>query len=113
MRQAILAAKQNRRTLVQGKQTQRMHKIVSETRIGHLGIVRGLQLLFIDSDKFLTPSRIFSKAIVGNAIKPSRETGFTAKAADVFVGPQESVLCEVIGERDVRSGELAKQASHT
>src|SRR5439155_3179539 len=35
------------------------------------------------------------------------------KAADVFVGTQESVLCEVIGERDVRSGELAKQASHT
>ena len=107
MRKSILAAKQNCRTLVQGKQIQRMHKVVSQTRIGHLGIPLGLKLFVIDSDKFLASPCVFPKTIVSNAIEPGRETGFATKAADVFVGAQESVLGEIIRQRDIGAGKLA------
>ena len=90
-----------------------MHKIVSQTRIGHLGIPLGLKLFLIDSDKFLASPRVFPKTIVSNAIKPRRETGFTPKAADVFVCAQESVLSEVIRERDIGAGKLAQETPHT
>jgi hypothetical protein len=113
MRKSILAAKQNCRTLVQWKQTQRMHKVVSQTRIGHLGIPLGLKLFVIDSDKFLASPCVFPKTIVSNAIKPGRKTGFTPKAADVFICSQESVLGEVIRERDIGAGKLAQETSHT
>ena len=78
-----------------------------------MGIVLGLQLFLIDPDEFFTPSRVFSKAIVSNAIKPCRETGFTPKTADVFVSAQESLLRQIVRKRDIRSGKLAEQTSHT
>ncbi len=90
-----------------------MHKVVSQTRIGHLGIPLGLKLFLIDSDKFLASPCVFPKTIVSNAIKPGRETGFTPKAADVFICAQESVLGEVIRERDIGAGKLAQETSHT
>ena len=90
-----------------------MHKIVSQTRIGHLGIPLGLKLFLIDSDKFLASPCVFPKTIVSNAIKPGRETGFATKAADVFICAQESVLGEVIRQRDISAGKLAQQTSHT
>ena len=90
-----------------------MHKIVSQTRIGHLGIPLGLKLFLIDSDNFLASPCVFPKTIVSNAIKPGRETGFATKAADVFICAQESVLGEVIRQRDISAGKLAQQTSHT
>ncbi len=113
MRQAVLAAKQNRRTLVQGKQIQRMHKVMSQARIGHLGIAFGLKLFFIDSNKLFAAPCVFPETIVGNAIKPGRETGFTPKAPDVFICAQESVLGEVIRQRDIGAGKLAQETPHT
>jgi len=41
-----------------------------------------------------------------------KATWKTAKAADVFVGPQKSFLCEVICQSDVCAGELAQQTTH-
>ena len=90
-----------------------MHKIVSQTRIGHLRIPLGLKLFLIDSDKLLASSCVFPKTIVSDAIKPGRETGFPTKAADVFICPQESVLGEVIRQRDIGAGKLAQETSHT
>src|SRR4029450_10113505 len=90
-----------------------MHKVVSQTRIGHLGIPLGLKFFLIDSDKFLASPWVFPEAIVSNAIKPGRETGFATKAADVFICAQESVLGEVIRERDIGAGKLAQETSHT
>ena len=90
-----------------------MHKVVSQTRIGHLGIPLGLKLFLIDSDKFLASPCVFPKTVVSNAIKPGRETGFTPKAADVFICAQESVLGEVIRERDIGARKLAQETSHT
>ena len=45
--------------------------------------------------------------------KAGRETGFTPKAADVFICAQESVLGEVIRERDIGARKLAQETSHT
>lgn len=90
-----------------------MHKVVSQARIGHLGIPLGLKLLFIDSDKFLASPGVFPKTIVSNAIKPCRKTGFATKAADVFVCSQKGVLGEVVRQRDIGAGKLAQETSHT
>ena len=90
-----------------------MHKIVSKSGIGHVGIPLGLKLFLIDSDKFLASPRVFPETIVRNAIEPGRETGFAAKAADVFICAQESVLGEVIRQRDIGAGKLAQKTSHT
>jgi len=72
----------------------------------------GLKLFFINSNKFLTATRVFSKRIVGNAIEPCGKPRFAAKAADVFVSAQKRLLGEIVRKREIRSGELAKQTSH-
>src|SRR4029453_19191829 len=90
-----------------------MHKVVSQTRIGQLGIPLGLKSFLIDSDKFFASPCIFPKTIVSNAIKPGRETGFATKAADVFICAQESVLGEVIRQSDIGAGKLAQETPHT
>src|SRR5437762_333137 len=89
-----------------------MHKIVPQASIGNLRILLGLNLLFINPNKFFTPPRVFTKTIVGNSIKPGGKARFATKAADVLISPQESFLRKIVGEGDVRSGELAQQASH-
>ena len=73
----------------------------------------GLQLFFVDSNKFLAPARVFSKTIVSDTVKPCRKPRFTTKAADVFVGTQEGFLGQIIRERDIGAGELTQQTSHT
>jgi hypothetical protein len=77
-----------------------------------LRVMLGLKLFFINSDKFLTATRVFSKRIVGNSIEPCGKTRFAAKAADVFVGAQKCLLGEIVRKREIRSGELAKQTPH-
>ena len=74
--------------------------------------MRGLKPFFINSDKFLTATRVFSKRIVGNSIEPCGKTRFAAKAADVLVSAQKCLLGEIVRKRKIRSGELAKQTPH-
>src|SRR5204862_5940723 len=57
MRQAVLAAEHNSCALVQRKQIQGMHKIVSQTRIDSLRILLPLPLLLIHTDEFLATTR--------------------------------------------------------
>jgi hypothetical protein len=66
-----------------------------------------LELFLIDSHKFLPATRIFSKTIVGDPIKPRRKARFAAKTPDVLVGAQEGLLSEVVCESDVGPGKLA------
>jgi hypothetical protein len=86
---------------------------VSQTRIGCLRIVLRLELFFVDSHQFLPTARIFSKTIVRDPVKPRGKARFTAKTADVFVHPQEGLLCQIVCERNVRSGKLTQQAAHS
>jgi len=85
---------------------------MSESGIGRLRIVFGLQLSFIDANEFLSFSRLFPKAVVGNPVKPGRKTRFTAEAAEVLVGLEKSFLREVVRKRDIRPDKMAKQTSH-
>ena len=72
----------------------------------------GLQLRFIDADQFLASARIFAKTIVGNPVKPGRKFRFAAEAADMLVSAQKRFLREIVGQREVCPGKLAKEASH-
>jgi len=72
-----------------------------------------LQLLLIDTDKFLATPGVFSKTVVGDPVKPGRETGFPAKTANMFVSAHKSFLRQIIGQGKIGAGELAKQTSHS
>jgi hypothetical protein len=85
---------------------------VSQTRIDHLRIALGLELFFVNSHQLLPAARIFSKAIVGNPVKPRREARFPAKTADVFIGAQEGLLRQIVCESDVRPSKLTEQTAH-
>ena len=89
-----------------------MHKIVSQTGIDSLGILFCLPLVFIHAHQLLATPRVLAKAIIGDSIKPCGESRFTAKAADVFVGPEKSFLREVVCQSDVCARELPKQTAH-
>jgi hypothetical protein len=65
-----------------------------------------LKSFLIDSHKFLPASRIFSKTIVSNPVKPGGKARLAAKTPDVLVGAQEGLLGQVICERDVGPGKL-------
>src|SRR5580765_1958971 len=71
-----------------------------------------LPLLLIHADELLATARVLAKAIVRDSIEPCGKPRFTAKAADVFVGPEKSFLCEVICQSDVCAGELPQQTAH-
>jgi hypothetical protein len=85
---------------------------VSQSRIGDLRIVLRLELFLIDSHKFLPATRVFSKTIVGDPVKPRGKARFTAKAADVFVRAQEGLLSQIVCESDVGPGKLTEQTTH-
>jgi hypothetical protein len=87
-------------------------EIMSESGIDRLRIVFGLQLSFIDANQLLSFARLFSKTIVGDSIKPGRETGFAAEAAEILVGAQKGFLREIVRERNIRADQLAEQTSH-
>ena len=97
---------------MQRQQTQRVHKIMSETRIDSLRILFGLPLFLINADKFLSLAGIFAKAVVGDPIKPGGKLRFAAKASNVSVSADECILSEIIGECDVAASKLAQQTSH-
>ena len=84
-----------------------------QTGIDSLRILFCLPLFLIHAHQLLAPSRVLAKTIVCDSIKPCGKPRFTAKAADVFVGPEKSFLCEVICQSDVCAGELPQKAAHT
>jgi hypothetical protein len=71
-----------------------------------------LKLFLVDSHKFLPATRIFSKTIVGDSVKPRGKTGLTAKTTDVFIRTQECLLRKIVCESDVCSSKLAEQTAH-
>ena len=89
-----------------------MHKIVPQTGIDSLRILLCLPLLLIHAHQLLATPRVLAKAIVRDSVKPCGKPRFTAKAADVFVSPEKSFLCEVICQSDVCAGELPQQTAH-
>jgi len=89
-----------------------VHKIVSQTWIHSLRILFCLPLVLIHAHQLLATPRVLAKAIVRDSIKPCGKPRFTAKAADVFVSPEKSFLCEVICQSDVCAGELSQQTAH-
>src|SRR5215471_14914701 len=89
-----------------------MHKIVPQTGIDSLRILFCLPLLLVHAHQLFAAPCVLAKAIVSDSIKPGGKSRFTAKAADVFVGPEKSFLCEVICKRDVCAGKLPQQTSH-
>ena len=90
-----------------------MHKIVSQTGIDSLGILFCLPLRLIHAHQLLATPCVLAKAIVRDSIKPCGKPRFTAKAADIFIGPEKSFLREVICQSDVCAGELTQQTAHT
>ena len=77
-----------------------------------MGILFRLPLVFIDAHQFFAPPRVLPKAIVRDSIEPCGKPRFTAKAADVFVGPEKSFLREVICQSNICAGELPQQTAH-
>src|SRR5207247_9192614 len=71
-----------------------------------------LPLSLIHAHQFFATARVLAKAIVRDSTKPCGKPRFTAKAADDFVSPEKSFLCEVICQSDVCAGELPQQTAH-
>jgi len=112
MRQTVLAAKHHSCAFVQRKQIKREHKIVSQTGIDSLWILFCLPLLLIHPNQFLATPSVLPKAIVRDSIEPCGKPRFTSKAADIFVSPEKSFLCEVICQSNVCTGKLPQQTAH-
>jgi hypothetical protein len=70
-------------------------------------------LRFINPDQLFATARVLPETIIGDPIKPGGKARFATKAADVFVSAQKSFLSKIIGEREIGSGKLAQQTSHT
>jgi hypothetical protein len=91
------------------KQFKSACEIMAESGIDGLGIVFRLELSFINANEFLSFPRFFPETVVGDPVKPGRETGFAAEAFKVLVSAQKSFLSEVVGEGDVGSDQIAEQ----
>lgn len=95
-----------------GKQLESVSEIMAESGIDGLRVVFGLQLSFIDANQLLSFPGLFAETIVGDPVKPGRETGLAAKAAKVFVSAQKGFLREIVRERNIGADQLAEQTSH-
>ena len=95
-----------------GKQLESVSEIMAESGIDGLRIVFRLELSFIDANQLLSFAGLFAETIVGDPIKPGRETGLAPKAAENFVGAQKGFLREIVRERNIRPDQLAEQTSH-
>jgi len=71
-----------------------------------------LPLLFINADQLLAAAGVLAKAIVGNSVEPGRKFRFAAKRPDVFESANESVLGQIIRQREVVPRELAQQTAN-
>jgi hypothetical protein len=113
MREAVLAAQKDGAPFVDGKQCESASEIMSESGIDGLRIVFGGELSFIDANEFLSFPRFFPETIVGNAVKPRRETRLAAEAPEIFVSAEKRFLSEIVGQGDVGADQIAQQTSHT
>jgi hypothetical protein len=113
VRKAVLATQYDGAAFVDGKQFESASEIMAESGIDGLRIVFGFQLSFVDANQFLSFPRFFAEAVVGDPVKPGRESGFAAKAPQVFVGPQKRFLRQVVREGDIGPDQIAKQTSNT
>src|ERR1051325_7508743 len=91
---------------------ERVHKVLSQARVNSVRVLLGLPMFLIDTDQFLSFAGVLAKTIVGDSIKPGRKARLAAKTADVFVGADERLLGEIVGQRDIGASELAQQAAH-
>jgi hypothetical protein len=89
-----------------------MGEIVAQSRVGCLRIMLRLQLSFIDANELFSFTGFFAETVVSDSVEPGRKARFPAKAAEVFVGAQERLLREIVGEREISPHELAEQTSH-
>jgi hypothetical protein len=91
---------------------QRVHEIMPQGWVDGVWILLGLELCFIDSDQFLSLAGLFAETVIGDAIKPGGKLRFTPKAANVFVGPQESFLSKIVRQGEVAARKLPQQAAY-
>jgi hypothetical protein len=96
-----------------GKQFESAREIMAESGIDGLRILFSFQLSFINANQFLSFPGLFPETVVGNPIKPGRETRFAPEAPQILVGPEKGLLGEVVRERDIGPDQLPKQTSHT
>lgn len=85
---------------------------MAESGVGGLGIRGRLQLSFIDANELFSFASLFPETIVGDPVEPGRKTRLPAKAAEVLVSPEKSLLGQVVRERNVGSDELPEKTSH-
>src|SRR5215218_2907918 len=97
---------------MQGEQLECLPEVVPERGINRLRIVFGLELRLINPDQLFPFARVLPEAVVSDPVKPGGELRLPAKAADVLVGTQKSLLREVVREREVGACELTKQTAH-
>ena len=71
-----------------------------------------LPLFFINADQLLAAAGVLAKAVVGNSVKPCRKFRFTAKRPNVFESANESVLGQIVRQREVAPRELAQQTAN-
>ena len=86
-------------------------QIVAQSGIGRLRIMFAFQLSFIDANKLFSFPGLFAKAIVSDPVEPGRKARFAAEAAEILVGPQKSLLRQIVRERNVGANQLAEQTS--
>jgi hypothetical protein len=89
-----------------------LREIMSERRIDRVRIAFRLEDGLINADKFLPLARIFPEAVISNPVEPGGEFRLAAKAADVFVGFNERLLRQIIGQREIAARELSEQTAH-
>jgi len=95
------------------KELESAGKIMAKSGIDGLRIVFGLQLSFIDANEFLSFPRFLTETVVGDAVKPGRKPGFSAKAAQVLVGLEKGLLRQIIGKGNIAPDQVTQQTSHT
>ena len=85
---------------------------MAESGVDGLRVVFRLQLSFIDANQLLSFASLLPETVVGDPIKPGRETGLATKAAEIFVSAQKGFLREIVRERNISPDQLAEQTSH-
>jgi hypothetical protein len=109
VRKAVLAAQNDRGPFVSGQQLEGAGKIMAESGIDGLRVMFRLQLSFVDANQFLSFSGFLPETVVGDPVKPGRESRLPSKAAEIFISPQKGLLREIVRERKIGADKLAEQ----
>ena len=107
MRKPVLTTEQDGRTLVQRQEIEGVHKIVPQSGVHCLRILLPFQSIFVNPDQLFAAAGVLSKNIVGDAVKPRREPGFSTKAANMSIGPQKRLLRKIVRQAEIGPGKLA------